>query len=107
MKTCSIIVKNGKYYAGFSSEVETKPLAKSGKKIGIDMGLTSLLATSDSKLYQAPKTYQKAEKRLGEMQRIVSRRKKGNNRRKKAVRILAIKQEKIAKQRKDLAQGIS
>ena len=104
VKTCSILVKNGKYYACFSSEVETKPLPKTGKKVGIDLGLTSFLATSDGKLHQAPKTYKKAEKRLGEIQRIVSKRKKGSKRRRKAVRVLAIKHEKVAK---DLAHKLS
>jgi putative transposase len=107
VKTCSILVKNGKYYACFSSEVETKPLPKTGKRVGIDLGLTSFLATSDGKLHQAPKTYKKAEKRLGEIQRIVSKRKKGSKRRKKTVSKLAVKHEKVANQRKDIAHKLS
>ncbi|CAG8852043.1 11858_t:CDS:1, partial [Gigaspora margarita] len=107
VKTCSIIVKNNKYYACFSCEVETRPLPKTGKKVGIDLGLTSFLATSDGKLHQAPKTYKKVEKRLGEIQRIVSKRKKGSKRRKKAVSKLSVKHEKVANQRKDIVHKLS
>jgi putative transposase len=107
IKTCSIIVKNGKYYACFSCEVEPKLLPKTGKKVGIDLGLTSFLATSDGKLHQAPKTYRKAEKELAKAQRRVSRRIKKSKRRRKAVRILAVKHEKVANQRKDLAHKLS
>ncbi|CAG8515207.1 9183_t:CDS:2 [Gigaspora margarita] len=107
IKTCSILVKNGKYYACFSCEVEPQLLPKTNKKVGVDMGLTSLLATSDGKLYQAPKTYRKSEKELAKAGRKVSRRVKKSKRRKKSVRILAVKHEKVANQRKDLAHKLS
>jgi len=96
IKNCSILIKNGKYYACFSCEVEPKPLPKTKKKIGIDMGLTSFLATSDEELKEAPKTYRKAEKQLAKAQRKVSRRTKGSKRRKKAVRILPLNMKKLA-----------
>jgi putative transposase len=71
------------------------------------MGLTSFLATSDGKLKDAPKTYRKAEKELAKAQKKVSRRIKRSKRRKKAVRILAVKHEKIANQRKDFAHKLA
>jgi len=42
IKTCSILVKNGKYYANFSCEVEAQPkldtkLISLDKQIGIDV----------------------------------------------------------------------
>jgi len=107
IKTCSVLVKNGKYYVCFACEVEPQPLPKTGKKVGIDMGLTSFLATSDRELKEAPKTYRKSEKELVRSQRRVSRRIKGSKRRKKAVRVLSIKHEKVANQRKDLAHKLS
>ncbi|KLL05044.1 MAG: transposase IS605 [Mycoplasmataceae bacterium RV_VA103A] len=107
VKTCSIIVKNGKYYACFSSEVESKLLSKTNKKVGIDLGLTSFLATSEGKLYQAPKTYRKSEKQLAKAQRKVSRRIKKSKRRKKAVILLAKQHEKVSNQRKDLAHRLA
>jgi len=108
IKTCSIIIKNGKFYVCFSCEnIKVKWSKKTKKKVGIDMGLTSFLATSNGELKEAPKTYRKAEKQLAKAQRKVSRRKKGSQRRKKAVKILAVKHEKVANQRKDLAHKLS
>jgi putative transposase len=108
IKTCSIIVKNGKFYVGFACEnIRVKRSRKTNKKVGIDLGLTSFLATSDGELREAPKTYRKSEKELAKAQRKVSRRIKRSKRRKKAVRILAVKHEKVANQRKDLAHKLS
>jgi putative transposase len=107
IRTCSIIVKNGKYYACFSSEVEPKLLPKTNKKVGIDLGLTSFLATSDRELKKAPKTYRKAEKKLAKAGRRVSRRIKKSKRRKKAVILLAKQHEKVSNQRKDLAHRLT
>lgn len=107
VKTCSILVKNGKYYACFSSEVEPKLLPKTGKKVGIDLGLTSFLATSDRELKEAPKTYRKSEKELAKAGRRVSRRIKKSKRRKKAVILLAKQHEKVSNQRKDIAHKLA
>lgn len=108
IKTCSIIIKNGKFYVCFSCEnIKVKRSRKTKKKIGIDLGLTSFLATSNGELKEAPKTYRKAEKELAKAGRKVSRRVKKSQRRKKAVRILAVKHEKVANQRKDLAHKLS
>ena len=107
IKTCSIIVKNGKYYACFSSEVEPKLLPKTGKKVGIDLGLTSFLATSNGELKKAPKTYRTAEKDLAKAGRKVSRRIKKSKRRKKAMMLLAKQHEKVSNQRKDLAHRLA
>jgi putative transposase len=103
IKTCTIIRKNGKYYACFSCEVETKEMPITGQAVGIDMGIKEFVITSDGETVENPKTYRKAEKKLKKAQRRVSRRKKGSNRRKKAVRILANKHEKVKNQRKDIA----
>jgi len=107
IKTCSVIVKNGKYYACFSCEAESKLLTKTGKKIGIDMGLTSFLTTSNGDFKKSPKIYQKVEQKLAKSQRKVSRRIKGSKRRKKAIIILSKQHEKIVNQRKDFAHKLS
>ena len=51
IKTCTIMVKNGKYYACFSCEVENKYLSVSEKQIGIDLGVSQLAVTSDGDRY--------------------------------------------------------
>ena len=71
------------------------------------MGLTSFLTTSNGELKEPHKTYRRVEKQLAKSQRKVSRRVKKSKRRKKAVQILAIKHEKVANQRKDLAHKLA
>lgn len=107
VKCCSITKKNGKYYACFSCEVETKTLPNTGNAVGIDVGLTDFVITSDGEFFPKQDSYRKAEKRLKYLQRMASRRKHGSNRRKKAVLLLAKKHEKVANQRKDIAHKVS
>lgn len=107
LKTCTVVRKNGKYYVCFCCEVELKPLPKTHKVVGIDMGISSFVATSDDVLIEAPRSYRKAEKKLKTQQREVSRRKKGSSRRKKSVQRLSRTHEKITNQRKDIAHKVS
>lgn len=107
IKTCTITRTNGKYYVCFSCELEENPLPATGKKVGLDVGITHLAITSDGQFFPKLDSYRKAEKRLKYLQRMVSRRKKGSARRKKAVRLLAKQHEKVANQRKDIAHKVS
>lgn len=75
IKTLTISWKNDKYFAGLVCEVEPKQLPQTDKKVGIDMGLTTFVATSDGKLYdKEQKHYLKAEKGIIKTQRRLSRR---------------------------------
>jgi putative transposase len=103
IKTCTIMVKNGKYYACFSCEVESQHLPASEKQIGIDLGVSQLAVTSDGNRIESPKFLSKSEEKLKRKQRVVSKKKRGSNRRRKAVRNLARLHEKVANQRKDYA----
>lgn len=103
VKTCTIIRKNGKYYACFSCEVEPYQLPLTGQTVGIDMGIKEFCVTSDGEMIASPKTYRKAERRLKQLQRAVSRKKKGGKNRRKAVKLLAKQHEHVANQRKDIA----
>lgn len=103
IKTCTIMVKNGKYYACFSCEVESIPLPASEKQIGIDLGISTLAVTSDGERIESPQFLRKSEEKLKRKQRAVSKKKRGSNRRRKAVRELARLHEKVTNQRKDYA----
>lgn len=107
IKTCTIKRRNGKYYACLACETELQPLPPTGQAVGIDVGITDLAVTSDGNFFPKLAAYRKAEKRLKYLQRMVSRRKKGSNRRRKAVKLLARQHEKVANQRRDAAHKIS
>lgn len=107
VKTCTIICKNGKYYVSFACEVEPIQIPKTGKSVGIDVGIENFCITSDSKFYPSPNTYRKAEKSLKKAQRKVAHRKNGSKRRRKAIKELEIIHEKVANQRKDIAHKVA
>ncbi|MDQ8738172.1 transposase, partial [Paenibacillus sp. LHD-38] len=102
-----VTVKNGKYYACFSCEVEQQTLPASAEQVGIDLGLKHLAVTSEGETYEAPKRLRQNERKLKQMQRSVSRKQRGSSRRKKAVRMLAKRHEKVANGRKDHAHKVS
>lgn len=107
IKTCIIRRKNGKYYACLTCEVEQEQKPKTGKVVGVDLGVKHLAITSNGEFFPNHKYLKKSERKIKYLQRMVSRRKLGSNRRKKAVLLLAKEWEKVANRRKDLAHKIS
>ena len=83
------------------AEVPTQPLPLTGQETGIDLGLELFATLADSTMIHNPRCYRKAERRLKTAQRKVSRRKKGSNRRRKAVKLLAKAHQKVKRQRLD------
>lgn len=107
IKTVSLSRKNDKYYVIFSCEIEIKPLPKTNNAVGIDVGIESFCVTSDAEFVENPRYFIKSQKKLRVLQRSVSRKKKGSNCRKKAVKLLSKQHEKISNQRKDFLHKLS
>jgi putative transposase len=107
IKTLRITRKAGKWYACFSCEVDTKPLLPTGYAVGVDVGINSLIATSDGELVENPKWYRDGQAKLRTLQRRVSRREEGGRNRKKAVLVLQAHHEHIANQRKDFLNKLA
>jgi len=107
IKTVRIVKKAGDWYACFACVVEAKPLAVTGKEIGVDVGINSLLTTSEGEHRENPRWYRTEQKKLRVLQRRVSRRKlKGSNRR-KAVLMLQRQHERISNRRKDFINKLA
>lgn len=93
---------SGQYFVALCcTDVEIKPIPKSGKFIGLDMGLKKFLTTSEGEKYPNPKYINKSQKKLSKLQRQLSRKPKDSKRRKKARVKVAILHEHISNQRKD------
>ena len=103
VKTVSIKrTVTGKWFALFScDDMPARPLEKTGKAIGIDMGCESFLVDSNGQGIDNPRFLKKKEALLQERQRALSRKKKGSYRRNKARLLLAKTHEKIANMRRD------
>jgi len=108
IKTVRILHKGGRWYACFTCEVEeAKPLPDTGKQIGVDVGISSLLTTSEGEKVEHPVYYRRGQQRLRRLQRKLSRAKRGSNNRRKALQSVQRQQEKVANQRKDFLHKLS
>jgi len=105
IKTVSITKKADGYYATLSLQDDTVPSIKPDFNpesiTGIDVGLKEFLKTAQNETVAIPQHYRKAQKRLRVIQKRVSRRKKGSNRRLKAIKQLGKQHKKVADKRKD------
>ncbi len=108
IKTVRIVHKAGQWYACFVCEVESKPeLPKTGVYIGIDVGITALLTTSEGEKVENPKFYRQSQAKLRVVQRSLSRKKKGSKNRRKALRTVQRQQMHTANQRSDALHKLS
>ncbi|HHV41420.1 MAG TPA: IS200/IS605 family element transposase accessory protein TnpB [Clostridiaceae bacterium] len=88
-----------KWYISFCVEVAEQKTAETGKAVGIDMGISSFIATSDGELMGQVDVLRQNLAELKRLQRAVSRKKKGSSRRKEAVLQVARLHERVANQR--------
>jgi putative transposase len=94
---------DGRYYASFVVEREPAPLPACDREVGIDLGLNSLVVTSDGETVANPRFYRAAQRRLRRAQRVLSRRQKGSANRAKAKHRVAVVHRKVRDARLDHA----
>ena len=93
---------DGKYGISLNCEVPRPPEPeKTGKAVGIDLGIRTLAVTSDGKEYDNPKTYEKNLRKLRRTQRKLSRKTRGGRNWEKQRKKVAKVHQKIRNQRTD------
>ena len=101
----------GKYFISILVEtndsIPNKAPIDENKAVGVDLGIKTFATLSDGTEIQNPKNLKKSLKRLKRLQRSVSRKKKGSNSRKRAVKLLARQYEKVTNRRKDFLHKTS
>jgi putative transposase len=98
----------GKWYVCFQIELPDVAAAERPfAPIGIDLGLTSLVALSNGETVPTPQHTKLASKRQRRLQRALSRCKRGSKRRLKAKLRLARHSAKTANQRRDFSHKLS
>lgn len=98
----------GKWYVCFQVELpEAASVERPFTPVGIDLGLTSLVALSNGETVATPQYTRIASKRLRRLQRAVSRCKRGSKRRSKAKLRVARHSARTANQRRDFAHKLS
>jgi putative transposase len=98
--------QNGKWFVVFSVETEFAEACGYGT-VGIDLGLTCLIATSEGEKVAAPRFFRKAQSAQRRRQRALARCKRGSKRRLKAKHRLAVASARVANQRRDFAHKLS
>ncbi|MFI5067388.1 MAG: RNA-guided endonuclease TnpB family protein [Streptosporangiales bacterium] len=92
---------DGRYYASFVVEVAATPLPATAADVGIDLGLSTLAATSDGELIANPRHLRARERRLARAQRALARKQKGSANRAKARVRVAVQHRKAREARAD------
>lgn len=102
IKTVSFKYEPDGWHVIFSCELPDAQIENTCESvIGVDLGLKSFLVTSDGESIDPPKLYRQAQAKLRRIQRAASRKKKGSNRRRKAVQNVAKLHQHVKNQRKD------
>lgn len=96
-----IVKKPSGWYVQCICELDTKPLPKTNKDIGIDVGIKYLIADSDGGFVENDKTLRKSLPKIRIKQRELARKKIGSKNREKTRRELSRVYERIANKRKD------
>jgi putative transposase len=99
---------SGRWHVSLLVNNQTKkPLPKVDKSIGLDVGITSLIATSDGEKIANPKHFKRLHKKLRQVQKYLSRKQKGSNNRCVARRKVAKVHAQIADSRKDFLHKLT
>jgi putative transposase len=107
LKTCTIRKQAGKWYACFACSTEPKPLKKSKKAIGIDVGLKSFATLSNGEKIDNPRFFKTDQKALAKAQRKLSKQTKDSLERKKAKKVVAYIYERITNRRNNFCHQIA
>ena len=100
----------GHWYVALSTEFEipdVEPPLAPVNPVGVDLGLKDLFVLSDGERVRAPRFARRAERRLGRVQKDLSRKKPGSRRREKAKHCVAKVHRKVSNQRSDFLHKLT
>ncbi|MEV0757321.1 transposase [Streptosporangium sp. NPDC050280] len=102
VKTIGVKREGSRWYVILScDDVPAEPLPATGTAVGIDLGVASLVTTSEGEHLANPRHLAASADRLAAAQRDLSRKKRGSTRRRKAVARVAALHGKVRRQRLD------
>lgn len=98
---------SGKWFVSITAEVPIPNKPERTEAIGVDVGLSTFATLSTGEKIDNPRWIRRSERKLEQLQRSLSKKKKGSNNRAKAKKKLAIQHERVANQRKDFQHKLS
>ena len=107
--SAKVFTKGSKWFVSIAVELDDtqKPLPKTGKSVGLDLGITDLATLSDGTKIQAPKPLKNKLKKLQRLSKSLSRKQKDSNNREKAKTKLSRLHDKISCIRKDFTHKLT
>ena len=100
-KEVTLVKKASGWYAHITCELPDTPKVEPTDAIGVDVGTTHYLTTSEGEKEDNPRWYRQAEGLLRKHSKDLSRKKKGSQRWRKQQQKLAVHHERTANKRKD------
>jgi putative transposase len=97
----------GRWSVSLLVDVEIEPLPKCSHEIGVDLGVTSLMALSTGEKIANPKGFNAKRRKLKKVQKALSRKQKGSNNRNKARLKVAKVHQEISDARKDFLHKLT
>ena len=99
---------NGHYYCSICcTDIEITQYLKSGKNIGVDLGIVDFAILSDGSKIENQRFYEKSERKLAKLQKSLSRKTIGGNNWNKARIKVANLQKHISNQRNDFLHKLT
>jgi putative transposase len=98
---------SGRWSISLLVDVSIEPLPQSPNSIGIDVGITSLVALSTGEKVANPKQFKAKRRKLRKAQKALSRKRKGSKNRQKARIKVAKVHEEISDSRKDFLHKLT
>ena len=110
--TCTISkTQTNKYYISIlvddGNPLPQKSLITESTAVGIDVGIKNFAVLSNGQVYANPKYFEQDEKRLKVLQKRLSRKQKGSNRRERARLAVARQHEKIKNHRENFIHQVT
>ncbi len=96
-----------RYFVSILVEEDIQALEVTSQTVGLDLGIKSMVITSDGQTHGNPKFFAKDEKKLAQAQRRHAKKKKGSKNRAKARLKVARIHKKIADRRRDYQHKLS
>lgn len=97
----------GRWTVSLLVDVEIEPLPQSSNQIGIDLGVTSLVALSNGEKIANPKGFNAKRRKLKKAQKALARKQTGSNNRHKARLKVAKVHQEISDARKDFLHKLT
>lgn len=92
----------GRWHVSFPApQPAVADAGRTGKAIGIDRGVATTIATSDGRMFRAPRMSKREQAKLARLEREKARRRKGSARRKVVVARIAALHQRVADRRRD------